>query len=59
MNVERMNGRPATGGDEVDAFGKNHRVHGYRPGQRNRIKQIHNSRVRRAVRRQLRTGRFE
>lgn len=57
--TERIYGRPRTNGDEVDAFASNHRLHGYRPGQRARIKQLHNSRVRRNVRTRLRTGRFE
>lgn len=51
-----MHRRPRANGDEVDAFSKNHRIHGYRPGQRPGIKRRHNKRVRHNVAVALRAG---
>lgn len=52
-----MHRRPRKSGDEVDAFSPNHRIHGYRPGQRPGIKRRHNKRVRQDVNEALRAGR--
>lgn len=50
---ERIHGRPATSGDEVDAFAADHRVQGFRPGERAAVKARHNRAVRTGVRVQL------
>lgn len=56
MTTEPMHRRPRGNGDEVDAFSPNHRIHGYRPGQRAVIKRRHNKRVRQNVSTALRAG---
>jgi hypothetical protein len=51
---ERIYGRPARNGDEVDAFARTGRqAEGYRAGQRRGIKARHNRANRTAVRREL------
>jgi hypothetical protein len=53
---EPMHRRPARGGDEVDAFSSNHKLHGYNHGDRAKIKTRQRRRVRRLVRQVLATG---
>jgi hypothetical protein len=50
---ERIFGRPATSGDEVDAFARDRRMVTFRPGERPGIKARHNRAVRTSVRVQL------
>jgi hypothetical protein len=51
---ERIHGRPARNGDEVDAFARNRSADSYRPGQRPAIKAGFARATRTAVRSQLR-----
>lgn len=50
---ERIYGRPARNGDEVDAFAPDRRLVSYRPGERPAIKARHNRVTRRTVRTEL------
>jgi hypothetical protein len=50
---ERIHGRPARNGDEVDAFAADHRAVAWRPGERRAIKAAHSRVTRRIVRTQL------
>ncbi len=50
---ERIYGRPARDGDEVDAFARDRQYVSYRPGERPAVKARHNRVTRRAVRTQL------
>jgi hypothetical protein len=50
---ERIHGRPARNGDEVDAFARDRSQDSYRPGERPAIKARHNRVVRRTVRTEL------
>ncbi len=48
--------RPAKNGDEQDAFALNHRIHGFRAGERASIKSRASRVTRRNVRAELRSG---
>lgn len=50
---ERIHGRPARNGDEVDAFARNRRMVTFRPGERRSVKARHNRVARHTVRAQL------
>jgi hypothetical protein len=53
--TESMHRRPMRGGTEVDAFSRSSQhALAWRPGERARIKDIHNHRVRRGMRQELR-----
>jgi hypothetical protein len=55
IEMEAVMRRPApVNGDEQDCFGPHHLMHGWRPGERKRIKRRANKRYRRAGRAEAR-----